>query len=524
MHLPSAREMAALDQRAQDEYRIPGILLMEHAAQKAVTAMVDHLGPLEGRAVALLCGGGNNGGDGFAMARLLQLVGARPRVHLVADPDRVRGDAATNLAALGPAGVPVLPQLDLGDAALVVDALLGTGSQGQPHGAVAAAIEAARAHGAPVVAVDLPSGVPADGGAPRGAFLPAALTVTMGLPKPFVACPVAREAAGRVVVAELGFPPALLRDPRHSRRLSVAGELAGGLDPRPAAAHKGDFGRVLVVGGAPGMGGAAMLAARGALRAGAGLVAVLGPPGLRAELGGCLPEAMVHERGADLAEVLAGHAEWADAVVLGPGLGGEPAGAEVLARMLHEFPRPMVVDADGLRLLEAGRTPLGYRVLTPHAGEASRLLSAPVGAALPARELAVAGLASRFGVDVVLKGRFSLVATREVASEGGQTDGELRLHANASGSPALATGGTGDVLAGVLGALLAARYGGPPGARVRLGVWLHGAAGGRAGAGALAGEIADRLPEAREVLARVPGELSPGGYPALSDLDGLSRI
>jgi NAD(P)H-hydrate epimerase len=515
MRIPGTDEMTALDLRAQEEFSLSGLLLMEHAGLALLQAMQARYGDLTGQDVALLCGGGNNGGDGFALARLLQRAGAQPRVFLAADPSRVRGDAAINLAALRPLGLT--PESDLGRLGsphIVVDALLGTGARGAPRGSIKEAIERVQRLVAPVVAVDLPSGTPGEGGGPPGEHLCADLTVTMGLPKPFAVCPVARESVGELVVARIGFPPPLLRDLAFSRRFSAAGEVVAALPQEDARAHKGDHGRVLVIGGSPGLGGAALLAARGALRAGAGLVKVLGPPGGGSHAG-TLPEAMVLARPEDpasLSRILGELASWADAVVLGPGLGvGSGQENEVWSRLLERFPGPVVLDADGLHLAEqGGRSREGYRVMTPHPGEAGRLLGRVVGPDLPAREEAVRELHGKFRGDVVLKGRFTLL----------QEDNLLLV--NPTGSPVLATGGTGDVLAGVLGALLARRGKASPGGRVRLGIYLHGLAGNLVGGvGALAGEIADAIPRARDRLAEVASGLCPQGYPRILPEDGL---
>lgn len=507
--------MTELDRRAQVDFDLPGLLLMEHAALKTLRAMQERYGRLTGQDVALLCGGGNNGGDGFALARLLQREGARPRVLPLADPARLEGDAARNFASLAPAGIPDRVALaDLGEPDLVVDAMLGTGAQGAPRGAIGEAIERLGESAAPVVAVDIPSGLPGNGGQPLGGFVRADLTVTMGLPKPFALCPVCRPHVGSLAVARIGFPPELLGDPGFSRVLAVAGNQDPSPLERPGDAHKGSQGRLLVIGGAPGMGGAAMLAARGALRAGAGLVKVLGPPGLRSELGADLPEVMVLERHEGLVAQLEPLLEWADAVVLGPGLGEGSESREVWRRLLELYPGPVVVDADGLRLLASeGPEAPGYRVHTPHPGEAGRLLGRAVGPDLSAREEALGELLRRYRGDWVLKGRFTLVG------------GGAETWGNPTGSPALATGGTGDVLAGTLGALLARRPGGDPRKRVRLGVYLHGLAGNLAGSsGILASEVADCLPRAAELLRSVSGELSAEGYPELLPQDGLELV
>lgn len=499
MRLVSAAEMARIDRASEAHAGVPSLLLMEHAALACVAELRRALGGLAGARIPVLVGPGMNGGDGLAIARLLARARARVTVVLAADPARFHGAAALNWGAVRGLGIPVTPaeaEADLGGDHLV-DALLGTGATGAPRGPVAARIEAAVRAGTPSLAVDLPSGLPADGGAPPGAVLPAARTVTMGLPKPFFVCPVARDWVGEATVARIGFPEALLAG--GTERVVVAGVAAGGLPPRPAAGHKGVFGKVLVVGGAPGMYGAPMLAARGALRAGAGLVKVLAPAEVRASYGAGLPEAMVHAFEDEGPEGLARLAAWADVVVVGPGLGESPVHAEALARLVAGHPGTVVVDADGLRLLPAGEAMAGRRVLTPHPGELARVLGTPVGKTWPARRAALAeALARHPGATVVLKGRFTLV---------GEGD---RVGVIAPGGPGLATGGTGDVLAGGIAALLAAEAAISRGARVEAACWLHAVAGDLAGdRGVRASEVADLWPDA---VARAVA-VGPGGDP-----------
>lgn len=508
MRIATAAEMAELDREAQEVDRVPGLLLMEHAALAVLRVLGQRYGPLGGRLVEIACGTGNNAGDGFALARLLAGVGARPRVHQVGDAARVQGDAAANREALAPLGIPVLEGVGQVDPeALLVDALLGTGATGAPRGAFAPALEELHGRPGPVVAVDIPTGVTADGGAPPGVHLLADLTVTMGLPKPFAACPVAAPLAGDVVVASIGFPARLVDHERFRLGFTVAGVASRWVEPCGLAAHKGSRGRVLVIAGSPGLSGAAALACRGALRGGAGLVRLLGPPGAARDLGGSLPEVMVTEGGSP--EDREAALSWADAVVLGPGLGTEVAAWE---KVVAGFEGPLVLDADGLRLAAAARGAAGPRVLTPHPGEAARLLEGPVGPDLPARRSAVQGLRERYASPVVLKGRFSLVASSDYT------------WVNGSGSPSLATGGTGDVLAGLLGALLAAEGARGLLERVALGVYLHGVAGSTGSVGRLAQEIADGLPGARDSLERVDDGLDPGGYPVLSGVDPVSLV
>lgn len=530
MKVLTAARMAAFDRRCIEDRGVPGLLLMEHAGR--LTARVaGELRP-EGPGVAVvLCGGGNNGGDGYVAARHLAAAGWQVRLVALRDPETLTGDAAVmarlavTVAGLRPRLVAQSAQAPVfAGAHLVVDAVLGTGLSGPPRGPVRAVLEALNESGLPVVACDLPSGLSADSGEPLEVAARAAVTVTMGLPKVGFFTTAARSFLGHLLVADIGFPRDELTTPdaEDDVRLVVAGVARAWLPPRPRDVHKGRCGRVLVVGGSRGMVGAAALAALGALRAGAGLVRLAVPASLRSEAAALAPEVMTvglpDGDGALTAEatpVVAGLAGEADSMVLGPGLGRTGATAAFVAGLLSAVGLPLVVDADGLALLpgEAMDRPA---VLTPHPGEAGRLAGLDTAAVQADRRGVCRRLAAARAAVVVLKGAHTLT---------GGPSGTVWV--NPTGNPAMATAGAGDVLAGVTGAFLAETPEDPARAGA-LAAYVHGLAGDLApGAhparGLVAGDLASGLPRAFEALAAVE-PAGDGAYPATVAADGLAVI
>lgn len=453
--------------------------LMERAGT-AVAAEARSLAP-EG-SIAVVAGGGNNGGDGWVAAAALAKAGRDVHVFALAAPDALPSPAREAAAGACEAGVaweladsPDALTLGLSGTSLVIDAVLGVGARGAPRPPIAEALEALEAAEAPVLAVDVPSGIDADTGAVPGSAVHADVTVTFGSLKAGMLLYPAAEHVGEVVVADIGLPD--LETAPGALEVWDWFDLSF-LVPLPGPADdKHSRGRLLIIGGAPGMTGAACLAARGALRSGAGYVTVAVPApslpivevkltapvkaGLAADAGGALlPEAV--EAALELAR-------GADAVVIGPGIGRAPETRDVVRALLACIETAVVVDADALWALDGDIGPVRARawptVLTPHAGEAARLLSSTRAAVLEDRPGAVRSL-SGDGVVCVLKGASTLVC-----------DGD-RTVVNMTGGPGLATLGTGDVLAGMIGALLAQGLGGLEAAV--LAAHLHGAAGDEA--------------------------------------------
>lgn len=488
----TAATAASSDRFTMDARGMPSPLLMERAA-----LCVSHevAARRAGRAVGVLVGPGNNGGDGVAVARQLHGWGVAVEAWLVTD----RHDAAVaeQLRLARAYGVTVHEGRP-GDAEagrLWVDALLGTGSRGAPRGSIAEAVAWLSRHAASCVAIDVPTGVDPDTGAAAEHAVRAACTVTFARSKPGLHVTPGRAHAGRVVVADIGLLPPPGADDR--LRLLDPAAVAAALRGLPAGAHKGERGHVGIVGGSPGTTGAALLAGVAALRAGAGLVTVASPdPTLATVLLAVRPELMTAALEAEPAKLL----PRADALVVGPGL-TDPGSQAMLPRLWLEDGRPALWDASALDHVPLhAAAPGGPRVITPHPGEASRMLQrlAPdegwSGARVQARRLEAARrLAAATGAVVVLKGEGSLVATPTGA-----------VAVAVSGGPALATAGSGDVLAGLGGAVLA--RGLPAETAAEVAVHVHGVAGERLGetAGALALDVAEALPSAIRAVVRSP--------------------
>ena len=514
MLLATAEEMRRLDQAAIRDYSIPSILLMENAGRSVVSAMAKRYGALAGKTVTILAGPGNNGGDGLVIARHLTQQRALVNIILMSREDACTGDARVNLDMVRAMGLPlhVVPD-SWQDTALqklcdrsfcLVDALFGTGLTREITGRFAAAIQAMNSSCAPVVAVDIPSGLDADQGRVLGTCVRADLTVALGLAKVGMALYPGRELCGEVIVADISIPRQVVEAASLSHHLLDRDTLAL-LPPRPANGHKGTFGHLLLVAGSRGKTGAALLAAQGALRSGVGLVSMAAPEQLLPIYATALPEAMTlplpgtatHLTGEHF-PIISDSLGDKKALVIGPGMGVRGDTGELVDRLYRECPLPMVVDADGLNLLDATKKnmPAGVRVLTPHPGEMSRLCSLTTQEVQQNRIGCARDLAHRLGAVVALKGAATVVAS---------PDGKVAV--NTSGNPAMATGGTGDVLAGVIGSFLA--QGLLAWEAACLGVFVHGRAGdlaaGGSGRGMTASECAAFLPQ-----AMCPHQDSPG--------------
>jgi NAD(P)H-hydrate epimerase len=494
--LPDAAQQRALDAWAIEQLGIPGLELMERAGSGLARAVARRCP--EGR-VAVVCGKGNNGGDGFVAARVLHEAGREVEVALPADPESLRGDARANHDRL-PAGVAV--RRDCGGirgAAAVIDAILGTGSSGAPRDAVEQAIGAINDAGArEVIACDVPSGVDASTGEVAGVAVRASATVTFHAGKPGLFISPGKEHAGEVTVIDIGIPPA---GGPIDQSIGLVDEAVLELVPaRGAASTKFAAGSVLVCGGSTGLTGAPCLASEGAMRAGAGYVTACIPESLNLVFETRLLEAMsvpLPDRGGALSvaalEPLLARCERADALVLGPGLGREPESAELARAAARAAELPLVLDADGLNAHAGRPAELAARraatVLTPHGGELARLLGVD-GDEVRARRLHCARAAAEAsGAVVVLKGDDTLVA-----APGGS------VAISPGNAPALATAGTGDVLSGVIAAYLAKRM--DPFAAACAAVLVHLRAGRLAASrigpeGVIARDVIEALPRAR---------------------------
>ena len=464
--------MRDTDRWAIEERGIGGMELMERAGA-AVAREVAALRP-DGP-VAIVCGKGNNGGDGFVVARLLREAGREVRVLLAGDAEGVRGDAAEALRRLGSAPDPFVPEA-LESAVVAVDALLGTGTTGAPRGAIGEAVEALSRAEAAVVAIDVPSGVDASTGAVAGPAVHAVVTVTFHAAKPGLWITPGKEHAGEVRVADIGIPPGA---PAEAQIGLIGDGVLMEVPRRLAAGTKFSSGHVLVCGGSTGLTGAPAMASEAAMRAGAGYVTACVPASLNAIFEVKLTEVMTRplpdRDGAllpDGAQIVLDEAERrGGALVLGPGMGGDDATVALITDVAARAPVALVLDADGLNA-HAGRLgALAGReapaVLTPHGGELARLLDTE-SSEVNARRLYHAREAARAaGAIVILKGDDTLVA----APSG-------RVGVSPGGAPGLATAGTGDVLSGVVAAMLAKRL--EPFTAACAAVLLHVRAGRRA--------------------------------------------
>lgn len=524
MRVLTAAAMREVDRSAIEGLGIPSLVLMENAALGVVDAIGEAGGRIgEAASAAVFCGPGNNGGDGLAIARHLAVRGWEVRIFLVIDRSEPSGDAGAQLAICRRMGLPIEEVRDSAgvraamatarELDLAIDALFGTGLGRALEGVFAEVVAAMNELPVPRVAVDLPSGLDASRHEPPGPCVQADLTVTFAAPKVAHVLPPAAESVGELVIADLGIPPRLVDEvgERGGRLyLAVREKMAGLLSPRERSGHKGTYGHALLIAGSPGKAGAAILSARGAVRAGAGLVTIAVPEpilptvdlgsiesmtlGLPAGRSGSITEGAVDR-------VLEA-AQGKSVLALGPGLGQAPETLAAIRRIVMEAPLPVVLDADAVNAFAGRAADLMHRsqgtLLTPHPGELGRLLGIST-AEVQADRIAVARQAAE-ATDalVVLKGSLTLIAAE---------DGEVWI--NPTGNPGMATGGSGDVLTGLVAGLIsqAEAFGWDMQDASILAVYLHGLAGdlaaARLGEQALAaGDLLDFLPAAFARLAR----------------------
>jgi NAD(P)H-hydrate epimerase len=486
MRILSAEQMREADRRTIDDLGIPSLVLMENAGRQVVAAMEAFFQDLAERQVAIICGKGNNGGDGFVVARTLHQRGIEVSVFVVGQVAEIKGDARLNIEILGRLGVTVVEIADEGqwelhlseisDHDLIVDALFGTGLKSALSGMYETVIADINGSGIPVVSIDVPSGMSADTPDLIGDCIEATVTVTLGAPKLPLILPPAEEKAGEVVIADIGIPAGIIDALEGSRvELLTREQIRTLISPRAADVHKGDFGRVLIVAGSRGKTGAAILAAQGALKSGAGLVTIATPRSVLPIVAAHAPEYMTEplEETVDgtvhfaAAEIVLGLA--ADVIAVGPGLGRGEGVATFVRELLDKTETPIVLDADALNAFADDPPALVGRegrdvIITPHPGEMARLVGCTIDDVQADRMGIARDFATSHKLYVVLKGYRTLIAT---------PDGKVFV--NPTGSPGMASGGTGDVLTGMLGAWLAQLLDAE--AACRLAVYLHGAAG-----------------------------------------------
>ncbi|HUE90369.1 MAG TPA: NAD(P)H-hydrate dehydratase [Vicinamibacterales bacterium] len=486
MRILSAEQMREADRRTIEDLGIPSLVLMENAGRQVVAAMEAFFSDLAERQVAIICGKGSNGGDGFVVARTLHQRGIDVSVFVVGQVADIKGDARLNIEILGRLGLTVVEIADEGqwelhfseisDHELIVDALFGTGLKAALSGIYETVIADINGSAIPVVSIDVPSGMSADTHDLIGDCIDATVTVTLGAPKLPLILPPAEEKSGEVVIADIGIPAGIidaLDGPRVE--LLTREQIRALISPRAADVHKGDFGRVLIVAGSRGKTGAAILAAQGALKSGAGLVTIATPRSVLPIVAAHAPEYMTEA----LDETVDGTVHFAaaeyvlglpvDVIALGPGLGRGEGVTTFVRELIDKSETPLVLDADALNAFADEPSALAGRegrdvIITPHPGEMARLVGCTIDDVQADRLGIARDFATAHKLYVVLKGYRTLIAT---------PDGKVFV--NPTGSPGMASGGTGDVLTGMLAAWLAQLLDAE--AACRLAVYLHGAAG-----------------------------------------------
>jgi NAD(P)H-hydrate epimerase len=510
MRVLNAAQMREADRRTIEDIGIPSIVLMENAGRQVVAAIEAVHEDILQRQVAILCGRGNNGGDGFVVARTLLQRGVNVSVFLIGLVADVKGDARTNLEVLGRLGLAVVEIADsqawelhfseVSKSTLVIDAIFGTGLNAPLTGLMETVVGDVNASGIPVISIDLPSGLSADTPDPIGPSIEAGMTVTLGAPKLSLVLPPAENRAGDIVIADIGIPNGVfdaLDKPRVE--LLTRASTRELVTPRSADSHKGDYGHVLVVAGSPGKTGAAHLTGLGALKSGAGLVTIATPASCQSVVASLAPEYMteaIHEGGdggidPQTVEYVLELAR--DVIAIGPGLGGASTTRQFIKELVDRATMPVVVDADGLNAFTDEPDRLSGRdgrdiIITPHPGEMARLLGMTTEEVQASRIEIARNFAVAHQAYVVLKGHRTLIATP------GET-----VFINPTGNAGMATGGTGDVLTGMIAAWLAQLLDAE--AACRIAVYLHGLAGDLAEAdesdvAMTAGDLAAHLGEA----------------------------
>jgi NAD(P)H-hydrate epimerase len=509
--LATAEQMQEFDRSAIKGLSIPGLLLMENAGRSFVDLLECAIGPVARKEITVLCGKGNNGGDGFVIARHCAIRGAQVVVTLLARPGELKGDAAANFAPLKAmaanrnSGIRIETpsgggKLRIKAHKIVIDAIFGTGLTKNPAGIFASAIRWANSSGAFIAAVDIPSGVNGSTGAAADPAIRADMTVAMGLTKIGHYLSPGRELSGNLEIGDIGVPPFLFAPPAEPVWRVLDTDVARALPRRPATAHKYSVGKVFVLGGSRGFTGAPSLAALAALRSGAGAV-VLGVPAsihpmlvkkLTEVILLPLPETAEGTIAPEGFDRIAERCSWADVVALGPGLGRNSATDGILLALLKKIERPVVLDADGLTAVAGSLSILGKRtqptILTPHAGELGRLIGVSA-EAIESRRVDIArDSAKKLKSVLVLKGSPTVTSWPR---------GPVCM--NSTGNPGMATIGSGDVLTGVISGFAAQGMPAPEAAWA--GVYIHGKGGdiaaGRLGQRSLlASDILDSIPEA----------------------------
>lgn len=514
MIVVTAEEMREMDRVTIQEYGVPSPVLMERAGQAVTRALIKSFGQAAKRGVLVVAGKGNNGGDGLVVARHLKAKRVPCEVVLLADPKELSHDAAENLRAFlkrrgklyEAAGGSLSPLRDrLKGKGVLVDAILGTGLKEEVRGVYARAITMMNGSGLPIVAVDVPSGLDSDGGGPLGATIKAAMTVALGFPKLGEVIYPGLSYVGELAVADIGIEPKAVERVQPQVELMEQGQIRKLIPHREPDTHKGTYGHLLVMAGSRGKTGAALLACRAAMRVGAGLVTLAAPRSLNDIFATSLVEVMTEPLRDDAQEDIepVSEEDWRyllgkkSAFLFGPGIGVKDSARSALRWLLRHLEIPWVIDADGLNNLaaEVGRL-RGAKiapVLTPHPGEMARLIGGNASAVNQDRVGTARSFARENRCYLVLKGARTVIATPEG-----------KAYINPTGNPGMASGGMGDVLAGILAGLLA--QGLQVEEALKLGVFLHGFVGDRVAEasgemGLIASDVLEGLPRGLKQLS-----------------------
>lgn len=505
--------MQNIDRRARDKYGIPTLLLMENAAHGILRVIEDTFGPVTNRNITLICGKGNNGGDGLAAARLLHNRGARVQIFLLAKQEELKGDAQTNLDIALKMGIDVQGRGSrtgsydiwsvrnaINHSHVIVDAIFGTGLSSQVKGEYLDIIELINNSNRPVVAVDIPTGINSDTGEIMGGAVRATATVTFGIPKRGHILYPGSDFTGKLHVVDISIPDAAIEEESIPLDMLTEDDMVRLLPHRLANSHKGSFGHVLVVAGSIGKGGAAAMTSLSCLKAGAGLVTLAAPVSVQPLIAGKLTEVMTYpldetdEKTISLKAIntLSELSKDKEVSAIGPGLTINKDTAELTRQFIKEVTTPIVIDADAINALNGHLGILKERssdtILTPHPGEMARLTGKTPSDVQKDRIGIAKDFAVSYGVYLVLKGAHTVIAEPTGV-----------VHINPTGNPGMATAGTGDALTGIIAGFIA--QGVDISSAVKLGVYIHGLAGDMAAeevgmTGMLAGDLIERIPAA----------------------------
>ncbi|MBW1741091.1 MAG: NAD(P)H-hydrate dehydratase [Deltaproteobacteria bacterium] len=527
MYLVTAQQMKEMDRLTIESFGIPGIVLMESAGRGAVDALLRRFPDIYHMKVGIAAGRGNNGGDGFVIARYLASNNIELAVFLLSEKQHVQGDAATNLTLLEQMGIPVheipdtasfeshQPQMRQYD--LWVDAMLGTGLKSDVRGRFKEVIDFVNTLQKPIMAVDIPSGLDSDTGKPRGACIRATMTVTFGLPKIGQVVLPGAELVGTLEVVDIGIPPAVVYEVGPKYHLLTQNLIKASFKPRTLQAHKGTTGHLLVVAGSPGKTGAGIMTSRAAMRMGAGLVTLGIPKSLNMAMESQLTEVMTEPLpetpsqtlGLSAYERIMSLLEGKKGLAIGPGLGTAKTTQNLVRKLVQTSPVPVVIDADGLNSLIGDLTYLKNLkapvIMTPHPGEMARLVGTTPSLVQQERMGVARNFATTHKVYLVLKGARTVVA---------HPDGTVFI--NPTGNPGMASGGMGDVLTGIIAGLIV--QGLPVHEAVNAGVYLHSSAAdllarNKGPVGFLASDVIEILPEHfKELVEAPPGPPQPNSF------------